>query len=141
MAESIAKTPKAGGMGLDMSLLEGIDIENMTPEMLQQLAALGALGDESSQIDDQYTMAEELRWDEGPQGIETGRGGYVAASPLAHIAETVGNVKAAKDLKQFDERREGIRDEQTEGRALMMQMILGKVLQEQGGEAPYTGMV
>ncbi len=88
-----------------------LDISEATPDQLAKLAEMGALGD-------QLAMADALSV--APEGRDAGNM-YVAANPLEHI----GSAMAAKA-------RKGILDEQTEGRAASMAMIIA-ALKKRGG--------
>ena len=123
------QAPQAGG--LDLSMLQGMDLSQLTPEQIQELAAMGALEDEQGMLGEQMEMANQLRNAEGPQGRET-RGGYTAANPLEHLASGMQRVKAAKDLEQYKARQQEIMGQQTGGREQFMQMILADALKKQG---------
>ena len=110
------------GPGLDpMAMLQ----EN--PEMMAQLEQMAPQDREAFMmqlfqdyqgqegiIADQQAKAEALRGTQGPQGIQTGAGGYVAGNPLGHLAAGVqqfmGNQQAQEAMqakKDLSEARTG----------------------------------
>ena len=117
-------------LGVDLAMLEGLDPSQLTPEQLEQLAALGALGDEQGELKDQIATAEALRYGKGQAEGRQTQNAYVAANPLEHLADALGKVQAAKDLEEYEQRQGDIRQEQTDGRNLFMQMIMGEALKK-----------
>jgi len=103
--------------------------EQMTPEDIDALAGLGALGDDQTENSRQMALAEGLRDMEGASGRHAGRV-FVAASPLEHLSVGVQKYRAAKDVKKLKSERTGIQEKQTEGRGKYWDLLRGKTAKD-----------
>jgi hypothetical protein len=100
------------------------DLENLSPEQIQQLVALGVIPDEQSDLQQQYQIANELRTTPTPQMYGNGRI-MVAASPLEHIAVGLQRYKGMKDMKDIQEQQKLLREAQVRGRTDFLKQYMG----------------
>jgi len=118
----------------------------MDPSQVEQLGKLGTIPGRIS--DEQATLerARALRDQRSPQGSYV-RGGYVAASPLQHIAQLGGQFKGGRAAQESQGKISGMRDEQAAARAAYMKSLIEQLRGGGGGGSggapgyadPYSG--
>lgn len=67
--------------------------------LIRQLVGMGMARDQARRVAEQVASAQSTLSQPGPLGTNT-RGGYVAASPLQHLAKFGQNLKAQNTLDQ-----------------------------------------
>ena len=112
---------------------EEFDLSQLSPEELEQLIALGSLGDEMGIVAKQQELADALRYGAGPEGRDTGRI-YTAANPLEHIGSAMQKYNAMKESKGLQERQKGILEQSTDARKLYADLLRRR----KPGAAPVT---
>lgn len=105
------------------------DLEDLSPEELEQLVALGVIPDKMSHLDRQYQQAAKLRNTEMP-GMEGNGRVMVAASPLAHLSAGIDRYMGMKDMKSIEAGQGSLMREQVSGRNKYLQALLS------GGRGP-----
>lgn len=108
---------------------------SMDPELMKSVVGLGSLQGELEDNAHARTRAEGLKDTALPQMQAAGRM-HVAANPMSFLATGLRRYKGHKDLKELQERRAGIRSEQTGTRASYLSDTLG---QGSGGQPPRSG--
>lgn len=99
------------------------DLENMSPEEIEQLVALGIIPEQMSGLDRQYKTAAALRQTQQP-GMEGNGRVMVAASPLAHLAAGVDRYQGNKQMRGIEKRQDDILREQAAARNLYLKKYL-----------------
>lgn len=107
-------------------------LENMTPEQIQQLVALGIIPDQMAGMDKQMEYANQLRSTPTPEMYGNGRV-MVAANPMEHIAAGLQRYKGMKDMKELQAQQEALRKDQTAGRSKFFEAWLQA---QRGGTPP-----
>ncbi len=74
-------------------------------------------------ISDQQAKAEALRGAQGPEGIQTGRGGYVAGNPLGHLAAGAQQFMGNMQAKEAMEAKKALSEEMTGGLTSMADLL------------------
>lgn len=99
------------------------DLENMTPEEIEQLVQLGIIPEQMSSMDRQYKQAAALRNTQMP-GMEGNGRVMVAASPLAHLAAGVEKYQGHKQMKDIETRQNQLLKDQAAARNLYLKKYL-----------------
>lgn len=107
--------------------------EVLTPEEIEQLAALGVSQDKLQALQGQIQQAEAMRDARGPDGIQAGRT-YHAAHPLSHISNTVNNIRGHRRAQDLYGQQDQMIDQMGNTRQAMMSAIM-----RQGRGAPSGG--
>lgn len=116
---------------------------NLTPQQKMDAGNPDAFRDYEGEgliIDDKQAQAEALRGRQTPQGINTANAGFVAASPLSHIAAGVEKFKGSRDALEALAEKEKLSALKTK----TSQDVASKSLQQQQAKAlrgsPLQGM-
>lgn len=104
-------------------------MDEFTPEQLDQLIALGAIGDEQAQILRQMEMANELRKAPIRRGGMAGR--VYVGDPFGAAAGGLQRVLGHRQMKDLEGKFSGSLDRQTAGRRLFLD-----ALRRKGGTPP-----
>ena len=115
-----------------------MDELNLTPEMLQQLIALGAIPEENATFQAQMAQGQGQMQTPGAEGMRVG-GTYVAANPLEHLAVALQRGMGGRAVNQG---REGIQAnlaKQTAGRGGYADALI-KALMGGGAPAPQAAV-
>lgn len=99
------------------------DLENLSPEELEQLVALGIIPEQMSGMDRQYKEAAALRRTQQP-GMEGNGRVMVAASPLAHLAAGVDRYQGNKQMRGIESKQDQLLKEQAAARNLYLKKYL-----------------
>jgi hypothetical protein len=99
------------------------DLENMSPEEIEQLVALGIIPEQMSSMDRQYKQAAALRNTQMP-GMEGNGRVMVAASPLAHLSAGVDRYLGNKQMKGIEGKQDQLLKEQAAARNLYLKKYL-----------------
>ena len=99
------------------------DLENMTPEQIEQLIALGVIPEQQSDLQQQMKMANELRNTKSPEMYGNGRV-MVAANPLEHLGVGLQRYAGQRDMKNIQQQQKDLRDQQVAGRSDFMKNYL-----------------
>ena len=124
--------PQSAGAGAGV----GVDMNSLTPAMIQQMVALGTIDEEQANILRQRLRSEK-QLDSGLKGGYNVRGGFVADNPLAMVGKLLRDYKANKDITGeggFDEREAELRNEQKRSRGDFVSAITGLFGGGGGGE-------
>lgn len=96
-----------------------LSMEDITPEMLEQLKAMGVIPEEMTLLDAQLQQANLLRNAAGPEGLDSGRV-YTAANPMEHIGGLMQKYNANKEARGIEDRQRGMIDILRKGRNVPM---------------------
>src|SRR5512142_2332377 len=92
-------------------------IPGLTPDVLQQLIALGGLDDQSSQLDEQMALANQLRQGDG-RSYHTGLGGAFGAA-----GDALRGYQAHQIMDDVKTQRGQITDQRTAGRMELAKLL------------------
>jgi hypothetical protein len=109
------------------------NLQNMSPEDIQQVLGLGEIPDKQSLLMQQLKQANLLRNSDAPEGRYAGHM-YVAPNPLeilGHVAQQYEGLKGQRDV---DAQSKELMTQQTAGRNRYFQ-LLQRMLAGQGGVA------
>lgn len=127
MSTAIRKKPTLGsleGMPEDLGY-EELNAQDLTEQEIAELASLGVLGDDLTENARQMELAEKLRHQAAPAGIQGNRV-YTAASPLEHLGTGLERYQASKKIKGLEKERKDIGKKQTEGRGKYWDVLRGR---------------
>lgn len=110
-------------LGPDVGM-EAYGLEDMTEEDLQKLVELGVIDEQMAENQRQMRLAEELRFQKGPEGRQAGRT-YVAANPLEHLGTGIQQWQAQKRMGELEKQRGEMGQQQTEGRKSYWDVLRG----------------
>lgn len=99
------------------------DLENLTPEQIQQLVALGVIPDKQGDLSQQYEIANQLRSQATPDMRGNGRV-MVAANPLEHLGTGLQRYAGQRDMKRIEGEQDALRKQQTAGREMFLRNYL-----------------
>lgn len=74
-------------------------------------------------ISDEQAKAEALRGTATPEGVQTGRGGFVAANPLAHMASGAQQFMGNQQAREALEAKKALSGEKTTGLGTLAEML------------------
>lgn len=109
-------------------------MEDISPEMLEQLISLGAIPEEQAAILRQMQMAQELRTTPIPKGGMAGR--VYVADPFGAMAAGYDRYKGAKQMKALEGKHAGTVDRQTAGRKSYWDLLRQRGGMQQPGMQP-----
>ena len=90
-------------------------LDNLSPEDIEALIALGVLPEEQAEVIRQQKLAESIRTQSGPQGRQAG-GQFVAAHPLEFMGDMAQKYMAGQQEKELQKKQADILRQQTEAR-------------------------
>lgn len=99
------------------------DLENMTPEQIQQLIALGVIPGKQEDLAQQYEIANQLRGTASPEMRGNGRV-MVSSNPLEHIGVGLQRYAGNRDMKRIEAEQDALRKQQTAGREAFLKQYL-----------------
>lgn len=102
-------------------------MDGLTPELIDQMVALGTLTEEQAMLLRQRQRAEGLAASQMPGGINT-RGGFTADSPLSAMGTMLRQYKGNKDLRGYDEREGQILGEMRQGRGALGDILRNSMM-------------
>lgn len=109
-----------------MTIYEDSDpLAGLTEDEIAQLMELGVIPEEQKSIADSLAQARELRYGQGPQGIDTGRV-FTAANPLEHAAHAYQGIKAGRQIDDLLKKQQENLLKQTEGRSAFLKALRRK---------------
>jgi hypothetical protein len=106
----------------------------LSPQMIQQMIALGSLSEEQAEALRQKMRGEEMVDSKMPGGHRT-QAGFVADNPLSMLAAGLRSHKGAKKRDAADTRMGEIQRQQTDARGVMGEQI-GQMMQSRQPSQP-----
>ncbi len=109
-----------------MTVYEDSDpLADLTEDEISQLMELGVIPEEQKSLAEQLFQARELRYGQGPQGIDSGRI-FTAANPLEHAVHAYQGIKAGRQIDELLKKQQENLLKQTEGRSAFLKALRRK---------------
>lgn len=100
-----------------------LNVEDLSEEDINAILGLGTGEEKAAQLEQQLSLANQIRNAQGPEG--RGYGGiYTAASPLEHAAHAWKGIQAGKDAERLSQEQDALMQQQTEARKRFFEAMI-----------------
>lgn len=113
-----------------------LNVEDLSDEDIDAILGLGTSEEKKAMLEQQLSMANQLRNAQGPEG-RSYAGIYTAANPLEHAAYAWKGIKAGKDAERITQEQQAILQQDVEARKKFFNAMMRQKQLQQGSQQGY----